>query len=195
MTNLLRKISNYLQRNKYKKVLGRCDNNVNISRQAIIHNPQCIYIDKNVRIGDGVYLGPVIEYADIPYNPKIIIGEGTWIGNHCSLAAINKIKIGKNVLFAGYVHITDHSHGYEDIDRHIALQPLTSKGPIIIEDDCWLGFSCEILSGVHIGKHSIIAARAVVTKDVPPYSIVAGNPAHIIKQYNFKSQQWERYNK
>ena len=195
MTNLLRKISNYLQRNKYKKVLGRCDNNVNISRQAVIHNPQCIYIDKNVGIGDGVYLGPVIEYADIPYNPKIIIGEGTWIGNHCSLAAINKIKIGKNVLFAGYVHITDHSHGYEDIDRHIALQPLTSKGPIIIEDDCWLGFSCEILSGVHIGKHSIIAARAVVTKDVPPYSIVAGNPAHIIKQYNFKSQQWERYNK
>ena len=92
MTNLLRKISNYLQRNKYKKVLGRCDNNVNISRQAIIHNPQCIYIDKNVGIGDGVYLGPVIEYADIPYNPKIIIGEGTWIGNHCSLAAINKIN-------------------------------------------------------------------------------------------------------
>ena len=60
----------------------------------------------------------------------------------------------------------------------ISKQPLISKGPVIIEDECWLGFSCEILSGVHIGRHSIIAARTVVTKDVPPYSIVAGNPGN-----------------
>lgn len=53
-------------------------------------------------------------------------------------------------------------------------------------------FCCEILSGVHIGRHSIIAARAVVTKDVPPYSIVAGNPARIVKKYNFETNKWER---
>ena len=96
------------------------------------------------------------------------------------------------VLFAGYVHVTDHSHGYEDINMPISKQPLISKGPVIIEDECWLGFSCEILSGVHIGRHSIIAARAVVTKDVPPYSIVAGNPARIVKKYNFETNKWER---
>lgn len=84
-------------------------------------------------------------------------------------------------MFAGYVHITDHSHGYEDINTPISNQPLVSKGTVIIEDDCWLGFGCEILSGGHIGKHSIVAAKAVVTKDIPPYSIVAGNPARIIK--------------
>ena len=61
-----------------------------------------------------------------------------------------------------------------------------------IEDDCWLGFGCEILSGVHIGRHSIVAARAVVTKNVPPYSVVAGNPAKIVKQYNFDKALWER---
>ena len=95
-------------------------------------------------------------------------------------------------MFAGYVHVTDHSHGYEDINMPISKQPLISKGPVIIEDECWLGFCCEILSGVHIGRHSIIAARAVVTKDVPPYSIVAGNPARIVKKYNFETNKWER---
>ena len=74
----------------------------------------------------------------------------------------------------------------------IKKQQLISKGPVIIEDDCWLGFETEILSGVHIGKHSIVAARAVVTKNVPPYSIVAGNPARVIKQYNFETKQWEK---
>jgi len=105
------------------------------------------------------------------------------------------VKIGNNVLFAGYVHITDHSHGYEDIEKPISKQHLISKGPVIIEDDCWLGFNCEVLSGVHIGKHSIVAARAVVTKDVPPYSIVAGNPAKVDKQYNFESKKWEKVKK
>lgn len=93
------------------------------------------------------------------------------------------------------MHITDHSHGYEDVTSPILPQKLISKGPVIIEDDCWLGFNCEVLSGVHIGKHSIVAARAVVTKDIPPYSIVAGNPARVIKQYNFETKLWEKIKK
>lgn len=142
-------------------------------------------------IGADSFFGPVIKYAGVAYNPKIIIGDGTWVGKYCSMAAIDRVEIGKIVLFAGYVHITDHSHGYEDTTKPISPQPLISKGPVVIEDDCWLGFSCEILSGVHIGKHSVVAARAVVTKDVPPYSIVAGNPARIVKQYNFDTQKWK----
>lgn len=98
-------------------------------------------------------------------------------------------------MFAGYVHVTDHSHGYEDITKSIKEQPLISKGPVIIEDNCWLGFNSEVLSGVHIGKNSVVAAHAVVTKDVPPYSIVAGNPAKIVKQYNFETHEWEKYKK
>lgn len=162
---------------------------------VIVNNPKCIYLGKGAGIGDNTFLGPVIQYAGIAYNPKIIIGEGTWVGKNCSIAAIDRVEIGKHVLFAGHVHITDHSHGYEDIEHPIAPQRLISKGPVIIEDDCWLGFSCEILSGVHIGKHCIVAARAVVTKDVPAYSIVAGNPARIVKQYNFETKKWEKVKK
>lgn len=159
---------------------------------VIVNNPQCLHLGKGVGIGGNTFIGPVIAYAGELYTPKIIIRDKTWVSKNCSIAAIDRVEIGKNVLFAGHVHITDHSHGYEDITRPIAPQKLISKGPVIIEDDCWLGFSCEILSGVHIGKHSIVAARAVVTKDVPPYSIVAGNPARVVKQYNFETKQWEK---
>lgn len=166
-----------------------------ILRGVRIANPQCIHIGRGVGIGADTFFGPVVYNNGVAYNPKIIIGDGTWIGKHSSLAAIDRVDIGKNVLFAGYVHITDHGHGYEDINMPISRQRLISKGPVIIEDQCWLGFSCEILSGVHIGRHSIVAARAVVTKDVPPYSIVAGNPAKVVKQYNFETKQWEKIKK
>lgn len=188
------KIKSRIRRVYYSKLMNTNGINFNMGG-VIVNNPQCIYLGKGAGIGDNTFLGPVIQYAGIAYNPKIIIGEGTWVGKNCSIAAIDRVEIGKHVLFAGHVHITDHSHGYEDIEQPIVPQQLISKGPVIIEDDCWLGFSCEILSGVHIGKHCIVAARAVVTKDVPAYSIVAGNPARIVKQYNFETKKWEKIKK
>lgn len=179
----------------FSKKIAKKGKNINVQKGVKIINSKCVYIGNNVSIGENTFFGPVIKYAGIAYNPKIIIHDGTIIGKNCSFAAINRVEIGKNVLFAGHVHITDHSHGYEDLTRPITPQSLTSKGPVIIEDDCWLGFSCEILSGVHIGKHCIIGARAVVTKDVPDFSIVAGNPARVIKQFNFETKKWEKIKK
>lgn len=161
--------------------------------QITLKNPQCIHFGKNVGIGKYTYFLPCTSYNGVTYSPTIIIGDNCWIGIRNSFAAIERIEIGKNVLFAGYVHITDHSHGYEDITQPILKQKLISKGPVVIEDDCWIGFGSEILSGVHIGKHSIIAAHAVVTKNVPAYSIAAGNPARIVKKYNFETKNGKRY--
>lgn len=186
------RVKTIIRTNHYKKFLGGYDSNFSMESGIVMINPQCVFFGKNVGVGANTFFGPVTEYMGIAYNPKIIVGEGTWIGKNCSIAAIDKVEIGKNVLFAGHVHITDHSHGYENISKPMNVQPLTSKGPVIIEDDCWLGFSCEILSGVHIGKHCVIAARAVVTKDVPAYSVVAGNPARIIKKYDMESKKWIR---
>lgn len=178
----------YYISHKFGSVKGR----IEIGRNVSLQNPDCLHFGSDIVIQKYSYFLPCKYYAGISYNPKIIIGDGCRIGIRNSFACIDKIEIGKNVLFAGYVHITDHSHGYEDVHKNIKEQPLISKGPVIIEDDCWLGFETEILSGVHIGKHSIVAARAVVTKDVPPYCIVAGNPAKVVKQYNFNTEQWER---
>lgn len=196
LSSIFQRIVNKIKQKKqiryYKKILGGFNGCFSIGENVVMTSPQCVYLGKNVGIGANSYLGPVTDYIGIAYNPKIVIGEGTWVGKNCSIAAINRVEIGKNVLFAGHVHITDHSHGYEDISRPMNVQPLTSKGPVIIEDDCWLGFSCEILSGVHIGKHCVVAARAVVTKDVPAYSIVAGNPAKVIKHFDKELGKWVR---
>ena len=178
----------YLKKNRFSSTAGF----VRLGRNLIVENPQCISFGCGVGIGDNTYLGPVVSDNGNHYQPRIEIGDGTWVGKNCSIAAIDRVSIGKDVLFAGNVHITDHSHGYELPDVPIARQKLISKGPVVIEDQCWLGFNCEILSGVHIGRHSIVAARAVVTKDVPPLCIVAGNPARIIKQYNPETKQWEK---
>ena len=179
----------------WKNRLAGLGHNWKKGKNVTIHHPECICFGNNVGIGKYTYFLPCKEYAGIKYNPKISIGDGTWIGIRNSFAAIHGITIGKNVLFAGYVHITDHSHGYEDIEIPISKQPLVSKGPVVIEDDCWLGFNCEILSGVHIGRHSIVAAHSVVTKNVPAFSIVAGNPAKVIKQFNLNTKKWEKVNK
>lgn len=176
----------------WKNKLGAMGKHWCKGKHVTIQNPQCLFFGDNVGIGKYAYFMPCCKFLGTEYHPKITVGDGTWIGIRNSFAAIHGITIGKNVLFAGYVHITDHSHGYEDVTKPISKQPLISKGPIVIEDNCWLGFNSEILSGVHIGRNSVVAAHAVVTKNVPPYSIVAGNPAKIVKQYNFETKCWER---
>lgn len=176
----------------YSKRFGSVTGYVKMGKEITIQHPECLHFGKDIGVGNYTYFLPCTEFAGIKFTPKIIVGDGTWIGVRNSFASIDRIEIGKNVLFAGYVHITDHSHGYEDIDKPIKRQKLITKGPVIIEDDCWLGFGCEILSGVHVGRHAIVAARAVVTHDVPPYSIVAGNPAKVIKAYDFETKQWEK---
>lgn len=193
--NLLDKINWLLRKHTLQKQLGAVPNNFFISKNVTILNPQCIYMKEGSTVAENVYLGPIVKYAGIEYSPKIIIGENTHVAKNGSIACIDRVEIGKNVLFARNVHITDHSHGYEDITIPITPQKLISKGPVIIEDDCWLGFNCEILSGVHIGKHCVVAARAVVTKDVPQFSIVAGNPARVVKRYNEETKQWEKVTK
>lgn len=192
---MVNKLRNYWARIAFlfsKDKFGRTNGFVNIGKQVTFQNPKSIYFGRGVSIGKYSCFLPCSKYAGVKYNPRIEIGDGCIIGIRNSFAAINSIKIGNNVLFAGYVHLTDHSHGYEDVERPITPQQLISKGPIVVEDDCWLGFGCEILSGVHIGKHCIVGARSVVTKSVPSYSIVAGNPAKIIKRYNFETKKWEK---
>jgi len=71
------------------------------------------------------------------------------------------------------------------------LQKVTTK-PIVIEDEAWIGANAVITAGVTVGKHSVVAAGAVVTKDIPPYSIAVGNPARVIKRYNFETGIWEK---
>lgn len=143
-----------------------------------------ISIGENTTFGKFCILSTWEEYVGDKFTPIIEIGRDCNFGEYNHLTAINKITIGNNVLTGRWVTITDNSHGKTDIET-LSVSPikrhLYSKGEIIIEDNVWIGDKATILPGVTIGKSAVIAANAVVTKDIPAYSVAAGNPAKIIK--------------
>lgn len=109
------------------------------------------------------------------------MGCGSSIAQNCSISGENVgVFIGKNVMIAPNVVIVAFNHGFESLEKPMALQVNTEKA-IVIEDDVWIASNCTISKGVHIGRGSIIGANSFVNKDIPPFSIVGGVPAKVIK--------------
>lgn len=130
----------------------------------------------NFYIGD---LSSIEEYSVIDNNVgDVIIGKNSLVGLRNTV--IGPIKIGNDVIIAQNVVLSGLNHSYDDTNTPIVNQKVATK-EIIIDDDVWIGANSVITAGVHIGNHSVVAGGSVVTKDVPPYSIVAGNPAKVIK--------------
>jgi acetyltransferase-like isoleucine patch superfamily enzyme len=156
----------------------------------MIHYPVCLLGCKYISIGEKVGIGTrsVItawdNYEGDTFSPEITIGNNVWIGDESHITVINSVKIGNNVLMGKKITITDNSHGnntLEEVNTAPNKRQLYSKGPVIIEDNVWIGDKATILPGVHIGYGAVIAANTVVTKDVPTMAIVGGNPARLIK--------------
>jgi len=121
--------------------------------------------------------------GDVKIGSNTLIGMGNVI--------IGPIQIGNDVIFAQNIVASALNHEYRDVTLPIHAQKILTS-PIIIENDCWIAANSVITAGVTIGKHSVIAAGAVVTKNIPPYSIAVGNPAKVIKQFDFEKNEWVR---
>ena len=119
----------------------------------------------------------------------VTIGDRTRVG--LSNTLIGPVCIGNDVRLAQNVVLSGLNHNYADPNTPIHLQGVSTK-PIVIEDESWIGANAVIVPGVTIGKHSIVAAGSVVTRDVPPYAVVGGNPAKLIKEYNVETGTWAR---
>ena len=109
----------------------------------------------------------------------VIIGDHTRIGLHNTI--IGPVIIGSHVNLAQGITITALNHNFDDSEKRIDQQGISTK-EVVLEDDIWVGANAVILPGVTIGKHAVVAAGAIVTKDVPPHSLVAGVPAKVIRQ-------------
>jgi len=138
-----------------------------------------------VQFGDDVTVGSYAMVRPSGYYGREIgvglkMGDRSNIGPYCYLGASGGITIGNDVMMGPRVSIYAENHNYKDAQVSMRRQGSTRLG-IVIEDDCWLGGNSIILDGVTVGRGSIVAAGAVVTRDVPPYSIVAGNPARVIR--------------
>jgi acetyltransferase-like isoleucine patch superfamily enzyme len=151
-----------------------------------------MHVGNNSRISEHCWIQCINNYQGREFAPELKIGDDVHIGRFAHIIACDKMKIGNGVVIAERVYISDNLHGFEDLDSPIMQQPLKQPGPVIIEDEVWIGNGACILPNVTIGKHSIIGSNAVVTKDIPPYCVAAGVPAKIIKQYNPQTEKWEK---
>lgn len=150
-----------------------------IVKPDLLNNPQGISIGMEVQIGKGARLEAVGWSASKP-GPQIQIGNWTSIQYYFHCGAVESVTIGNYVLIAGRVFISDHDHEFNHPEKP-AIRSGLHVAPVVIEDGVWIGEGAAILKGVRIGQRSVIGANAVVTKDIPPYSVAAGVPARVIK--------------
>ena len=164
------------------RFFASCHPTVRFGKIGRFHGLNHIIIGEGTGFGNFVFLTTWPEFTQSP--PFLKIGRKCSFGDFCHITCTNKMEIGNYCLIGKWVTISDNNHGNTDINSlliHPLERPIVSKGSVIIEDDVWIGDKATILAGVHIGKGAIIAANTVVTKDVPAWTVVAGNPAKVVK--------------
>lgn len=152
----------------------------------------------NIHIGPKVYVNSRGWLACLPLtgdaNCRLSIGEGTYVGRFCHFYATSKIEIGKKVLIADKVYLSDNLHGYKDINIPVIDQAVEQLSPVIIKDGAWLGENVCVV-GASVGLNSVVGANSVVTRDIPDYCVAAGAPAIIIKRFDLEKKEWRRTDK
>lgn len=178
----------------YRLIFPRVGKSAYIQPNVRFIGTKAIEIGDNVRIYSGTYVSTrgakVCIENDVSINRDvdiracedgegIFIGEGTYIAPFVCIAGPGKVQIGKDCMIASHSSMYANNHRFMDRDVLIRCQGITTEG-IVIEDDCWLGTGVRVVDGVRIGKGSVIGAGAVVTRNIPPYSIAVGVPARVI---------------
>jgi acetyltransferase-like isoleucine patch superfamily enzyme len=161
----------YLQAGKELIIEDYAEINARSTRKIILGN--------RVTIGKYAIIRPGNLYGGEP-GEGLVVGDHSNIGPYCYIGCSGHISIGNNVMISPRVSIYAENHVFDNTDTPIKSQGV-KKENVVIEDDCWIASNSILLAGVTIGKGSIVAAGSVVTQDVPPYSVVAGVPARVIK--------------
>jgi acetyltransferase-like isoleucine patch superfamily enzyme len=151
-----------------------------LGRGARLVNPGLVQVGSRVVLGEHAWINAKDDRGDGV--PTLRIGDGTYIGRFAQINAWRSVTIGREVLIADRVFISDADHNYQDAATPIRLQGDAYVGPVELRDGCWLGIGVVILPGVTVGRNAVVAANAVVTQDVPDRTVVGGIPARIIKR-------------
>jgi lipopolysaccharide O-acetyltransferase len=147
---------------------------------------------------DGLWLHAVTQYHDQQFSPRIAIGNRARISQWVHIAATNFVQIGDDALIGSKVMITDHNHGQYAEGAHTepqtapAWRPLDRNRQVVIGNNVWLGDNVVVTPDSFIGDGVVVAANSVVRGSIPPFSLIAGAPATIIKTYDFVTQKWIR---
>lgn len=162
-----------------------CGSGCSFGGFSLLHGAGHFCLGSNLYVGRDVVWEAYDDFLGQTFTPRVEIGDGSSFGDGGHITCINSITIGRGVRIGRKVFVTDNSHGTgerHELDTPPNLRPLYSKGPVVIEDNAWIGEMAAILPGVRIGRGATVAAGAVVTHDVPPYSLVAGVPARVVRR-------------
>jgi len=152
----------------------------NIGDNVIFEKNVIVFHPENITIGSNVYIGHNTILKGY-YKSEMIIGDHTWIGQSCFLHSGGGLTIGKAVGIAPMVKILTSVHKETELAKPVLFNDL-ELNEVVIEDGCDIGIGSIILPGVRVAEGSIVGAGAIVTKNVPPYCIVAGVPAQVIRE-------------
>jgi acetyltransferase-like isoleucine patch superfamily enzyme len=165
-------------------------------RSMIMWKPTTIFNEQYIHIGDDVLIGPGVALSagmvpgqECLMNPVVSIGDRCLIGRGSGIVGHFSISIGNDVWTGHHVYITDQNHGYEDVSMPISKQSQPERA-VVIGDGSWLGHGSVVLPGVTIGRHVVIGANSVVTKDIPDFSVAVGVPAKVVRQFDESRQEW-----
>lgn len=168
-----------------------------IPLHSMIIPPYTLNGGKNIIIGKKTIINKYSWLAALPLTGEekcsLVIGNNCVIGNFNHIYCTKSIIFEDGVLTADRVYISDNLHDYRAIDLYIKDQPIIQHGEVVIGEGSWLGENVCVL-GVKIGRHCVVGANSVVTKDIPDYCVAVGIPAKIIKRYDFTTQSWRKTN-
>lgn len=152
---------------------------------AVLEGKDSISIKRNVSIGS-------FSYLSCNKDGHLIVGENSIIRTRTRISCANRIEIGSNVVIAQNCHISDQAHDYTDINVPIGNQRIIvyPGDGIKIDDNSFIGMNSVLIGAIRIGKGCMIGANSVIKKDIPDYCVAAGNPARIIKRYDFSQKKW-----
>ena len=167
-------------------------------KSLILKDVDYIHPTGDLYIGDGSRLLCWEKYTSgkelQSLSPCLSIGKNFHATRNLTIQCAGKTSIGDDVLIASDVFIIDYNHGMDPTTSSY-LENLLEVSEVCIADGVWIGNNVTILPGVHIGKKTVIGAGSVVTKDIPSYSIAVGNPARVVKFYDFQRRRWTKIDK
>lgn len=153
-------------------------------------SPHRIEIGNDVLVHEHAMFSVVEHYRGRDHQPRLRIGSGTNIGHGIWISCVGEIEIGEQNLLGHHILIADSYHEYHDPDTPIIEQPMAEPQAVKIGPGCIIGPHVAILAGVEIGANTFVAANAVLTRSVPPNSVVVGNPARVIRHYDRQRGEW-----
>ena len=162
-------------------------------KHTLILRPLLLEGKKNIAIGERTFIYDQVWLAAMPLtenkNPELRIGNHCGLGHFNHIYATNRIIIEDSVLTADRVYISDTLHTYEEPSVPIKEQKVRSPKEVVLGEGSWIGENVSII-GASVGKHCVIGANAVVTHDIPDYSVAVGIPARVVKRYDAQTQKW-----